>query len=64
MKWIWNIFGVLLIIIGIIWILQGINLLPGSFMTGQILYAFLGIGLDIIGLALLIFTNRSRERRS
>ncbi|MEJ2600949.1 MAG: hypothetical protein P8Z00_21635 [Anaerolineales bacterium] len=64
MKWIWNIFGVLLIIIGIIWILQGINILPGSFMTGQILYAFLGIGLDIIGLALLIFTNRSRERRS
>ena len=30
-----NILGVLLVLFGAIWFLQGINVLPGSFMTGQ-----------------------------
>ncbi len=63
MRWIWNILGVLLILIGIVWILQGINVLPGSLMSGQIQYTFLGIVLDIIGLVLLVYTNRSRQSR-
>jgi hypothetical protein len=63
MRWIWNILGVLLILIGILWILQGVNVLPGSFMSGQIQFTFLGIVLDIIGLVLLVYTNRSRQRR-
>ncbi len=31
-----NIVAVLLILTGIVWFFQGINVLPGSFMTGQI----------------------------
>jgi len=31
--------GVILIVLGAIWFLQGINVLPGSFMTGQIRWA-------------------------
>lgn len=31
-----NIFGAVLVLIGSVWFLQGINVLPGSFMTGQI----------------------------
>jgi hypothetical protein len=61
MRWIWNILGVLLILIGILWILQGINVLPGSFMSGHIQYTFLGVVVDIIGLVLLVYTNRNRE---
>jgi hypothetical protein len=61
MRWIWSILGVLLILIGIVWILQGINVLPGSFMSGHIQYTFLGAVLDIIGLVLLVYTNRSQE---
>ena len=34
-----NIIGVLLILPGIAWFLQGINVLPGSFMTGQTQWA-------------------------
>jgi hypothetical protein len=63
MKWIWNVLGVLLLLIGIVWILQGINILPGSFMSGHIQYTFLGIVVDIIGLVMLIYTNRGREPR-
>jgi hypothetical protein len=60
MKWILNILGVLLILVGIVWILQGINILLGSFMSGQPLYAALGIVVAIIGIFLLVFANRRR----
>jgi hypothetical protein len=63
MRWVWNILGILLILIGLVWILQGINVLPGSFMSGHIQYTFLGAIVDIIGLALLVYNNRSREAR-
>jgi hypothetical protein len=60
MKWVLNILGVLLILVGIVWILQGINILLGSFMSGQPLYAVLGIVVAIIGVFLLVFANRRR----
>ena len=53
-----NVVGGLLILMGVIWILQGVNILPGSFMTGQIQYAILGAVLGAGGLALLVYTNR------
>ena len=34
--------GMLLVLVGVVWILQGINLLPGSFMTGQMQWAAFG----------------------
>ena len=37
-----NIIGILLVLFGSIWFLQGINVLPGSFMTGQIRWAVYG----------------------
>jgi hypothetical protein len=50
--------AVLLMLIGGIWFLQGINILPGSFMTGQTKWAVYGGILLAGGLALLI-----RQRR-
>ena len=37
-----TIFGALVCLAGCIWFLQGINVLPGSFMTGQITWAING----------------------
>ncbi len=34
--------GALLILIGAVWFFQGINILPGSFMTGQTQWAVYG----------------------
>lgn len=50
--------GVLLILVGIVWILQGINVLPGSFMTGQTKWAVIGAIAAIAGIALLVFARR------
>ncbi len=45
--------SVLLLLTGTVWILQGINILPGSFMTGQIGWAYAGIVTALIGGGLL-----------
>ena len=42
MRTVLRIAGVLLVVCGAIWFLQGINLLPGSFMTGQSKWAVIG----------------------
>jgi len=53
-----NIVGVLLVLFGSIWFLQGINILPGSFMTGQIRWAVYGGIAVIVGVILLVRANR------
>jgi len=55
-----NVTGVLCLLAGCIWILQGINILPGSFMTGQTKWAIYGGCLVLFGIGLLISANRRR----
>ncbi|MGB3701605.1 MAG: hypothetical protein WA997_10060 [Anaerolineales bacterium] len=61
MKWLLNIVGVILVLIGIVWFFQGINVLLGSFMSGNSSYAFLGGLLVLAGSIILIFNYRSRK---
>jgi uncharacterized membrane protein len=60
MKIILTIIGVLLILFGGVWILQGINVLPGSFMTGQIRWAIYGGIAALAGLVLIVAANRKK----
>jgi uncharacterized membrane protein HdeD (DUF308 family) len=55
-----NVAGVLCLLTGCVWILQGINILPGSFMTGQTKWAVYGAVLVVVGIGLLISANRRR----
>jgi len=55
-----NVVGVLCLLMGGVWFLQGINILPGSFMTGQTKWAVYGGVLVVVGLVLLIAVNRRR----
>lgn len=55
-----NVSGVLCLLVGCIWILQGINVLPGSFMTGQTKWAIYGGLLAVAGIGLLLSANRPR----
>ena len=53
-----NILSACLIAMGIIWILQGVNILPGSFMTGQIRWAVYGGIAMVVGIGLLFAVKR------
>lgn len=55
-----NIVGGVLVLFGAIWFLQGINVLPGSFMTGQIRWAVYGGIAVAAGIALLVVAKRAR----
>jgi hypothetical protein len=54
MRWTFTLLGVVLIAVGAVWILQGANVLPGSFMTGQRLWLWIGIACVLVGLLLLV----------
>jgi hypothetical protein len=58
MKLALRIIGTLLIVFGIIWFLQGINILPGSFMTGQMQWALYGGIAFAAGIVLTIAAGR------
>jgi hypothetical protein len=57
-----SILGAFLILAGSIWFLQGINILPGSFMTGQIEWAVYGGIAFVIGVGLVVFASRRRRK--
>ena len=56
-----NILGVVLLFFGSVWILQGVNVLPGSFMSGQTQWAVRGGIVVIVGIAVLLWANRRRQ---
>jgi len=58
MKTVLNIVGVLLILAGGIFFLQGINVLPGSSMTGDPQWAINGGVMLVIGIGLILWSRR------
>ena len=54
--------GAILVLMGIVWFLQGINVLPGSFMTGQIRWAVYGACMVVAGLIVMARANRRLVR--
>jgi hypothetical protein len=56
-----NIVGVLLLLLGSIWILQGTNVLAGNAMSGQMRWAVRGVILFVAGIVGLLYANRKRK---
>jgi hypothetical protein len=56
-----NIVPVLLVMAGAVWFLQGINVLPGSFMTGQTRWAVNGGIAVAASIILFLLANRLRS---
>jgi hypothetical protein len=50
--------GFLLILNGAIWFFQGINVLPGSFMTGQMKWAVYGVLCSAVGIGFVVAARR------
>jgi hypothetical protein len=58
MKLVLTIAGALMVLLGGVWILQGINILPGSFMTGQMQWAVYGCVLALAGIGVIVWARR------
>ncbi len=55
--------GVLLILVGLIWTLQGLDLLAGSVMTGVTFWAIVGPIVAVIGVLVVARSVRGRQGR-
>jgi hypothetical protein len=55
--------GGALLITGAIWIVQGVGVLKGSFMTGQRLWTWIGAVAVAVGLVLIFTANGKRQPR-
>lgn len=54
--------GVVLGLVGLVWILQGVGLLQGSRMTGESFWAGAGVVFLIVGAALIYLGMRRPKR--
>ncbi len=54
-----TIIGILLFLIGLVFFLQGINILPGSYMTGNPQWAINGGVMMLAGAGLYLFSKRN-----
>jgi hypothetical protein len=46
--------GIIGLLVGAVWMLQGVGVITGSFMTGQRLWLYIGIVVAFVGLVLVI----------
>ena len=60
MRIILRVISILSALMGVGWFLQGINILPGSFMTGQARWAVYGILAMLAGGGLFALANQRR----
>jgi uncharacterized membrane protein YidH (DUF202 family) len=55
--------GAVLLAVGLVFAGQGANLIPGSSMTGDSKWLYIGVVLAIIGIVVLAFGTRRRNAR-
>ncbi len=60
MKIVIQVFSVLLFLTGLVWFLQGINILPGSYMSGDAQWAINGGIAMAIGIGLFVWMYRTK----
>ena len=54
--------GVVALILGAVWTGQGMNLIPGSFMTGSRMWLTIGLITAAVGIILIVLGLRRRDR--
>ena len=57
--WIRRTVAAVLIVVGAVWVLQGVGILGGSFMTGEAVWAVIGVACVAAGLFVLRPPRRS-----
>jgi hypothetical protein len=59
-----TIFSGPLLILGVIWFGQGLNVLPGTFMKGDLKWAVIGAPMAVVGAILVWWLNRKPRAAS
>jgi len=62
MRYVLLIVGGMMALMGGVWMLQGVGVLPGSFMTGQAFWAIVGALFLAVG-GMLVFAGLRLDRR-
>lgn len=62
MRYVLLVVGGLMALVGAVWMLQGVGVLPGSFMTGQAFWAAVGTFMLVVG-GILVFAGFRPDRR-
>jgi hypothetical protein len=52
--WIRRAIGAVLLVVGLVWFFQGIGVIEGSFMTGEAVWAVIGVLCVVAGAALAL----------
>ena len=55
--------GIIALVVGGVWTGQGLNLIPGSFMTGSRTWLAIGLLVGVVGIALIAIGLRRSGRR-
>jgi hypothetical protein len=55
-----TIIGIILVLLGGLWIAQGSNLMAGSAMSGQSMWLWIGVAVAVLGVVALVWANRRR----
>ncbi len=61
MRWVLIAVGIVMDLLGTVWLLQGLTLLPGTFMRGNPTWIVIGAIVDLVGIGLIIFGARWRR---
>jgi hypothetical protein len=61
MRYLWLVIGVLAVIAGLVWTLQGLNILGGSAMSGDSTWAIVGPIVAVVGMLAVLFGLRRRD---
>ena len=61
MRVLWLIIGIIAVLVGIVWTLQGLNVLRGSGMSGHSVFTVIGLVVGVLGLVLIAFGVQRRR---
>jgi hypothetical protein len=61
-EWLKAVVGIVFVAFGVLWTLQGVNVVRGSFMSGQTMWLVIGIILVLLGVWLLWSLMASRGK--
>jgi hypothetical protein len=64
MKWALIVIGIVLLAMGIVWALQGTNVLAYGQMAGVPRWIYLGAALGVIGIVLIVLGARIRKKKA